>query len=397
MGDTTEFDRLLAVNTPDPVNRPSTQHPTGWEPGVDTAKGVIVTAPSESPDAPDDWAQILEEFRLDPAKWTVDGDSVNVRTWDAAVGDGQVRRFFYFRANVRPKVSHRDADLDALIKRISKHRYRPSAPDATEPTSALVVCLADWQAGPDPQGLVDAILRLKSDVVELLKQSKSDVLYVVGMGDMIEACDGHYAMQTFATGAGGLNGRRDQVKLVRRLLVSILCEWARYAPKLVVGCVPGNHGENRRDGKAFTTFEDNDDLAVFEQASEVLAANPECYGHVRFVIPDGDMSLTLDIAGTVCSFIHGHQARKGGATPRQRLENWWSGKMKAKHPVSDASLLVAGHLHHLVVVQDGPRTIMQCPAQAQSRWFEEGGGSSTKTGTLTFHVGPDGWDRLRVV
>jgi len=37
---------------------------------------------------------------------------------------------------------------------------------------------------------------------------------------------------------------------------------------MVVGAVPGNHGESRRGSKAFTTFEDNDDLAVFEQVAE---------------------------------------------------------------------------------------------------------------------------------
>ena len=396
MADTGDFDRYIAVSTPDPVARPSTHHPTGWEPGVDTAKGVVVTPPSECPDEPDDWADILAEFRLDPAKWQVDSDTVNVRTWDTNVGGGEIRRLFYFKAEVRPRVAGHDADLDGLMRRIGKHRYKSPAVKSSHVDSALVVCLADWQAGPDPQGLTDAILRLKNDVVSLIKEVRPDALYVVGMGDMVEGCDGHYAMQTFATGAGGLNGRRDQMKLVSRLLIEIVCEWARHVPRLVVGAVPGNHGENRKDGKAYTTFEDNDDLTVFEQAETVLTCNPEAYGHVRFVIPDGDMSLTLDVAGTVVGFIHGHQARRG-ATPRQRLDTWWKGKQSAKHPIGDADVLVAGHLHHLVVVQDGPRTIMQCPAQAQSRWFEEAGGSSTKTGTLTFQVGPDGWDRLRVL
>jgi hypothetical protein len=70
-------------------------------------------------------------------------------------------------------------------------------------------------------------------------------------------------MQTFSVELD----RRQQVKLVRRMLVTMLTEWGRLPVQMVVGCVPGNHGENRRGGKAFTTFEDNDDLAVFEQAA----------------------------------------------------------------------------------------------------------------------------------
>lgn len=392
----TDLDRYLRVATPDPVQRPSKDHPTGWEPGVDTARGVIVTTPTTDADPPDDWADILAEFRLDPAKWQVDSDSVNVRTWDAAIGDGKVRRFFYFKADVRPRQTADHADIQALTRQISRHRYRRSTSDATETQTALVVCLSDWQAGPDPHGLVDHVLRLKNQLVDRLKTERPDVLYVVGMGDMVEGCDGHYDMQTFATGAGGLNGRRDQIKLVRRLLIDLLTEWARHIDRIVVGSVPGNHGESRRAGKAFTTFEDNDDLAVFEQAAEILSANPDAYRHVRFVLPDGDMSLTLDVAGTVVGFIHGHQATKG-ATPRQRLDNWWKGKQSAKHRIGDADVLVAGHLHHLVVVEDGPRTIMQCPALALSRWFTERGGSETKMGTLTFTTSPDGWDGLRVL
>ena len=389
------LDPFISVPKPDPIATLSRKHPTGWEPGVDTAKGVIVAAPSDSADPPNDWADILAEFRLDPTKWAVDSDSVNVRTWDTNVGDGQITRLFYFKADVRPRTTANDADLEALMRRISKHRYRRPVTPATG-GGGLVVCLADWQAGPDPEGLVDLVLALKGSVVDRLKAERPDTLYVIGMGDLIEGCDGHYPMQTFTTGAGGLNGRRDQVKLVRRLLVELVTEWARHVDRVVLSAVPGNHGENRKNGKAYTTFEDNDDLAVVEQVGEILAANPGAYGHVRTVLPDGDMSLTLDVAGTVVGFIHGHQATRG-AGPRQRLDNWWKGKQSAKHPIGDADILVAGHLHHLVVVQDGPRTIMQCPALAFSRWFTERGGAETKPGTLTFSTSALGWDRMMIL
>lgn len=384
---TADISEFLAVAQQEPApTRTRRQHPSGWEPGVDTEAGIIVHR-TANPDPPEDWAEILAEFRLDPARWEVVSDSVNVRTWDAAVGDGDTARFFYFKADVRPRQTGDRADVDQLIRRISRHRYRRNRPATDAATVARVVCLADWQAGPDPDGLVDHVLRMKNAVVDLLKTDPVDALYVVGMGDMVEACWGHYEMQTFAVKLD----RRQQVKLVRRLLVDLLTEWARHVDRVVVGAVPGNHGENRRGGKAATTFEDNDDLAVFEQAAEVLAANPDAYSHVRFVLPDGDMALTLDIAGTVVGFIHGHQARRGGATPRQKIETWWKGKQHAQHPIGDADILVSGHYHHAVLVEDGPRTWMQCPALALSRWWTEQGGAETKMGTLTFQVNDGGW------
>jgi hypothetical protein len=385
-----DINKFIATPKPDPVNRPSRLHPTGWEPGVDTAKGVIVAPPTADAQPPNDWTEILHELKLDPDRWQVDSDTVNVRTWDTNVGDGQIVRLFYYKAEVRPRHTETDVDIDLLMRRISKHRYRRQTKTATD--RGMVVCLADWQAGPDPEGLVAEVLRLKDRVVDRLKTERPSMLYVVGMGDLVESCDGHYQMQTFATGAGGLNGRRDQIKLVRRLLVELVSEWSRHVDRLVLSSVPGNHGENRRSGKAFTTFEDNDDLAVVEQVGEILSANVDVYGHVRTVIPDGDMALVLDVCGTVVAFAHGHQARKG-STPQQKMLNWWKDKAHAQHPVGDASVLCTAHYHHAQLHEDGPRVWMQCPAMAQSRWWEEGGGPRTATGTLTFMVGPDGWDR----
>jgi len=385
--------KFLHTPAPDPTAKTPRKHPTGWEPGVDTASGTI-TVVSDNDSPPNEWAQILREFALDPDKWQVASDTVQVRTWDSAIGAGETRRFFYFRADVRPRQAN-DVDLTELSRQISRHRFK--TPEPRPDADALVVCLSDWQTGGSkPDKFVEHMLETKNRVTQHIKDLKPSRVYVVGMGDMVEGCDGHYAMQTFQTGASGLNGRRDQVKLARRLLASLLQEWARHVPELVVGCVPGNHGENRKDGKAFTTFEDNDDIAVFEQVSDIFAANEDAYGHVRFVIPDGDMTLTLDVSGTIVAFCHGHQARRG-AGPQAKLLNWWKDKAHTRHPVGDADVLVSGHYHHLQVMQDGLKTWLQCPAVADSRWWTESGGSPTAWGTLTFTIGADGWDNLRVL
>jgi hypothetical protein len=213
------------------------------------------------------------------------------------------------------------------------------------------------------------------------------------MGDMVENCDGHYPQQAY----GVALDRRQQVKLVRRMLTELITAWAKLPCRMVVGCVPGNHGENRKAGKSFTTFEDNDDLAVFEQVQEILAHNPDAYGNISWVIPDGDMTITLDVCGTVVAFAHGHQFT-GSGLPLNKAKTWWSGKMRAMHPVGDAAVLAYGHFHHLQCLQDGPRTIFGCPSNdGGSRWFEEKGGPTTACGTLTFVCDKDGWHDLRVL
>ena len=389
----------------DDAVRARRSHPTGWEPKltVDGERAELVSrAVADGQPAPG-WEAELESRGGDPSRWRPSGP-VRFSSWDAQVKGGDVVQMHAYRWNLVPASTVTVEDVDALVARVRKHRKRPPKVDVDRPR-ALVVCLADWQAGKGEgggvDGLVERVDRLKGEVGDRVRELKRlgrplDRLYVVSMGDLVEGCGGsqHYPMQDFSVELD----RRQQVKLVRRLLVDLLTDWAGLAPKVVVGCVPGNHGELRSGGRAVTTFEDNDDLAVVEMAAEILQANDHAYGHVRFVIPDGDMTITLEpVPGQVVAFAHGHQARKGG-TPAAKLGNWWSDKQKARHPVGDADVLVSGHYHHFVAVQDGPRTWFQCPAlDGGSRWFEEAGGPATVTGTLTFAVDEDGWSDLAVL
>ena len=373
---------------------PRRAHPKGWEPGVDTAKGTLTVQAGETP--PQDWSAIIRELGLDPDVWTVDeSQPVQVRTWDS--GD---RRAFYYRATVIPAVNAVTLDVDDLIREVK--RRKPKPPEDVLAERSLVVLLSDWQAGKADHGgveaLVERLMALKDAVPRRVKEAHRtgrpiSQLTVIGMGDLVEGCDGHYDQQTF----GVELDRRQQVKLVRRVLTMMLSEWAKLPVRIVVGAVPGNHGENRRGGKSFTTFEDNDDLAVFEQVQEILGANPDAFGHIAWVIPDGDMTITLDVCGTVVAFAHGHQFA-GSGIPLNKARTWWQKKMAAKHPTGDADVLCFGHFHHLQCLQDGPRTIFGCPSNdGGSRWFEERGGPTTACGTLTFVADKDGWHDLRII
>jgi predicted phosphodiesterase len=310
---------------------------------------------------------------------------------------------YYYRATVIPTRHNAfSADLEALVRAVQRRKGKSPQNASQSVSRALVVCLADWQAGKADHGGVEALLErldalqraVPARVKELKRAGKPvDALYIVGMGDLIEGCEGHYAQQTYSVQLD----RRQQVRLVRRMLSLMLMEWAKLAPQLVVGTVPGNHAELRSGGKSFTTFEDNDDLAVFEQVQEAFAHNPDAYGHIAFVIPDGDMTITLDICGTVVAFAHGHQF-SGSGLALNKAKTWWKNKMASMHATGDARVLVYGHYHHLQVLQDGPRTIFGCPSNdGGSRWFEERGGPTTACGTLTFVVDKDGWRDLAIL
>jgi len=67
-------------------------------------------------------------------------------------------------------------------------------------------------------------------------------------------------------------------------------------------------------------------------------------------------------------------------------------------PAGDATVLVTGHFHHFSAIDHGPRLHLQCPAMdCGSKWFKDLAGKDSKRGTLTFTVGPNGVDDIKIV
>lgn len=162
-------------------------------------------------------------------------------------------------------------------------------------------------------------------------------------------------------------------------------------------------GNSRLDGKAFTNWSDNDDVAVFEQVAEILSANPERYSNV--LVPSGaidreDLVVTLDLSGVPCAFAHGHQF-KNGVNSQAKAEGWWKGQALGRQPVSDARLLFSAHFHHFVVSEATGRTWMQAPAMdGGSAWITGTSGVNSPAGMLTVCVGDvytRGWGDLEVI
>jgi hypothetical protein len=397
-----ESEFLKVQQQVDQASRARQAHPSGWEPKliVEGDRAELISRPIEGDGPPPGWE---EEFRSrggDPSLWKPAGP-VRFSSWDAQRKGGEIIQMFAYRWSLIPIRQEEEDDLDDLIRKIKRHRKKAPEQKGQAPRG-LVIALSDWQVGKGEGGgheaLIERVIRLRDLVPQRIRELKKigapiDRIFVIGLGDLVEGCSGHYPAQEASISLD----RRQQARVVRRLLVELLTSWAPLAPQIVLGGVPGNHGENRKDGKMFTSFEDNDDLGTIEQASEILAANPEAYGHIRTILPEGDMTLTLDVAGTVVSFAHGHQARKG-SIPQQKVMNWWEDKAMSRHPVGDADLLITGHFHFFTAIQDGPRTALQCPAlDGGSRWFEEQGGSTTLAGTLTFVCDEAGWDHLRIL
>jgi hypothetical protein len=384
------------------ARRDRPKHPAGWEPGIafKGRAGTVISEPTEQRDP--EWDRILNHFSFDPEQFMVLDDTIEVRSWEGFIktADDTIEKttLWYHKAKIIRRggdPAHRQ-DIESLIAEVKRHR--PPKKAAPEGERALVANFADWQLGKE--GTSTAVERILEDIDGIVTRAKElrragrsiGTLYLAQMGDIVESTAGHYAMQTFSVELS----RVEQVRLARRLLLKAVKTCAPHFDKIVVLVTPGNHPENRNEhGKAYTNFQDNDDLEIVVQVQEVLAENPDTYGHVSFVVPDDEMSVTLDICGTIVAFAHGHQFPK-------KKDNfaweWWDGQSRGMKPAGDATILVSGHRHYLSIQRKGVRTWMQAPTNdSGSTWFENVTGETTVPGTLTFVVGSDGWSDLHVL
>jgi hypothetical protein len=382
-----------------PPERParSVDLPSGWEPGVrwsnDTASGTIVTGDLErEPDAAL-WDEIISDWSFDPNVMEIVDGSIELIGWDSPIkGTNTAQRLRRYKAKFRQRTNRGDrVDVDALCAMIVRRKPRKLAVVA-DPERALVVLASDWQVGKGEgdgtNGTVERICASMDRVVARIRELKRigrpvDVVYLVGLGDLVEQCGQFYASQTWSVDLT----RREQMRVVRRLLIQFVDAIAECNVAVVLTGVAGNHGENRNAaGKPYTTVDDNDDLAVIEQVAEVLAANPSRYGAVSTFLPS-DLSMCLDVAGVPIGFAHGHQAGSGGS-PQAKIEKWWTGQVMGMQAVADAIILNTGHYHHLLISESTGRTHIQAPAMDPgSGWFTRSTGQSSPAGMLTYCVG----------
>jgi hypothetical protein len=357
----------------------------------------------------EDWDGVLRGFGLDPEVFYVVDDTVRMSKWQQSKrtenGDRDVVWLYAYKARFARRSRTDDVDFLELCKMVEKRKPGKIATSTSD--NAFVVLLSDWQLGKGEGGgtpatierIVVALDKAVAHYKALKKAGRVGVqVYLVGLGDLVEACNGWYPMQTFQADLSD----REQDKLARRLILMCIEAFVELGCEVVAAGVPGNHGENRVGGKAYTNFLDNRDYAAFETVSEICAASPR-YDHVTFVheaINDDDLTLTLDIAGVPVAFAHGHQFRSG-ANAQAKMENWWKSQVMGNTGVARAAILFAGHLHHFVASEAVGRQVFQVPAMdGGSQWFQATAGANAQAGMLTVVIGSDlsrGWDDLKIL
>lgn len=374
--DDSQLNRLLAVGTDGAtveVKRGRKHdHPTGWQPSLefDGTQGTATLPPGDGVPNFDDF---LTEQGFDPELYEVVGEPRTSR-WQRYDGEWLCS----YRFNFRRKTALSDLNLEDIVAAAKKAKPKPVVDGDNE--RVYFVQITDLQAGQaDGDGVDGMVARalqiadiVKADLVWLKKSgTPATSIFVPITGDLNEGIDGWYAMQAFSVTLD----RRDQNKLVRRVLTEILLSIASLGLPVHVATVPGNHGENRQNGKAYTTLGDNDDVAVVEQVADAFALAGN-FGHVTFSFPSKDrLSLTVDVLGWVVGLTHGHVARATG-TPAAKILAWFKSMAASRDPIGDSDLLFAGHYHHLIAQQlIGDTWLIQGGALCDaSDWFQQTAG-----------------------
>lgn len=373
-------------------------HPKGWEPGVEQdGFGGTLTCEAESLEPLANYDDVLRFNGLDPTNIEVVG-LVQSRSWDAAIGDGKVQRMHYHKVNWRFKRA--GVGLSDLIAEVKKHKVRkPARREFSElPPRAFVMEMGDLQLGKvDGDGLLgttrralEGIDRAVARLQAVRKFHNITSVYLPWLGDCIEG---------FNSQGGQLQWRvqstlTDQVLLLQRLMLAQVKAFAPLVPRVVVPVVPGNHDEAVRSNGSkgpTTTYTDSWALHAARTIGDTLKEN-EGYSHVSVVVPARDeLTITLDVEGTITGLAHGHQFGSN-------VERWWAGQAHGCQPIGDATLLLGAHKHHLVVIRNGFKTFIQCPSlDGGSQWWKHQTGVDSPPGIVTLVVGGGGWSDLEVL
>ena len=388
-------DELAKLGDDEQRKRKAKEIPNGWNPVVDYDEtgGYLTSTPKPITDEPDH-AELLAEFELDPEKWRI--TSLRRSKWQTFNGDWLQA----FRATFVPKTGGRSVPIDDLLETVAKWKPIKGSNHqnlAHSSPVAYVVVLADTQIGKIDGGGTEQIINNVMSKIDLavirlkeLRKSGREIgsIYLPQLGDCIEGFNSQGGKHIWRTDLD----LTSQIRIYRRLLLHMVKQFAPLADKVIVPAIPGNHDEAVRVGNSMgTSYTDSFALDAASAVQDALADRPD-FAHVKFQFPKPDtLTVTLDVAGTIVGFAHGHQMRG-------KAIDWWKSMAHGMQDIGEATLLLSGHFHHLRIEQSGAKTWIQAPAlDGGSTWYENSTGQAAPAGMLTLTVGGGRWDDVKLV
>lgn len=323
--------------------------------------------------------EFLEKDDLDPSEWEV--VSYRRSEWGDSANPKESVSFTFKKASATSSAPE-EADIEELIQFLNAQPMEPVEVGTLNHDTALVVVLGDMQFGKYESPTKDAVARIKRCIDEAAREAmecKPDHIHVAWMGDHVEGFVSQGGANTWRTRLTMMQ----QTRLVRWAMTYAMKRLAPLTNRLTKAAVPGNHGEPQRfNGKGVTTYDDSHDTEALICVSEAAELSRD-FQHVEFFVPETDeMTVLLNIGGVNFAHVHGHQFR-----PNKHFE-WWSRQsFNQDSSMHMADVLLAGHLHHGHIEEDGKRLYVGAPAlEAESTWYRHSTGTGGNPGILTLRV-----------
>jgi predicted phosphodiesterase len=387
-----------------PYKKKKRVHPQGFEPSgyfsEEKQSGEIVSSPQKSNNI--DWNEQLESyFGKDAHKYQVVPGTAEIRFWDNNMGSGNIERFYYFKAKiVSSKKFMEDEDFKKLLNQTKKIKI-PKKKTKLKKGKVYTVCISDLQIGKEGteqtvERWMDSIPKIKDEIREIRKTEPIDQLLLAGLGDIVEGCTGFYPMQESSI----ILDHRQQQKVARRMVYTLMKELVPMFDKTIAAFIAGNHGEYRKNGKAYTSFGDNKDVMLLEELAEIFKESPDYKKKIDFLVPENDLSMTFELQDTIITLAHGHQMRSGGTNHQAKSKNWLANQSLARSMVADTDVLLMGHFHTFSVFDaGGSRLIATAPSlDSGSQWFDNVYGGNSSSGILTLVLGgEEKWSKINVI
>lgn len=354
------------------------QAPKGWQAGKEMIgdEGIVTTRGAVEVDAREE--TLLTNSGFDPAEWTITGP-IRHSTWEAQTPSG-IQELTSFRFNVQ-RISPVRTDIEELLKNV---RRRKSAPKPGAGAATFHLANGDYQFGKKDgdgtAGTLDRVIKSIDIAASEFRQSRKHSTAFAHLSFMGDCLEGFVSQ-------GGKNAWRteltltEQLRLTRRVFLYAIDQFAPLTERLTVVSVPGNHDEAVRS-PGMTTYDDSFAIDALVAVTDAMALNPAVYGHVETFIPRHDeLSVTLDVNGTVVTHYHGHQHRRG------KHWEWWQGSsFDRRYPdLYQADVALSAHGHTFQLDTKGDRTWIMTPAQEQeSTWWRHRTGDRGAPGALIF-------------
>lgn len=357
--------------------------PESWKPRMEvgTDGGFVVSTPRPAGEVPDQ-KQILEDFDLDPASWSI--TSYRKSRWQAANGEWLEA----YRLSIIPS-SHgaEDKDIDRFIAEVAK--WKPGKPPKTTSGDlAFVFAPSDQQLGKKQgeDGTPQTVARLLEAtelgvqrLKDLRKIGRSIGTVVIPLpGDHVE---GNVSQNGRIQGQAASDlGLTEQTRVGRRLLMAQIKAFAPLADKIIVPVVNGNHDEAGR--QVLTDPADGWNVEIASAVQDACSEN-ESLKHVTFRFPaKGHQTLAVDINGTMLGLFHGHQA------PASNVVKYLSDQSAGQTSLGQCDVWISGHYHNFKCMDVGERLWVQAPtSDPGSAWFRDRHGLESPPGVLTMVIG----------